>query len=316
MYCGSDHETQITSIPNRGQEQLEHFSIRVPEEELNRLAGLVHNRAIYIPDAGYIQTTAQIDEHIRLLTSAITDAIETIGKPDRKIGRSAPWWTNECQRLHTEHIANRSASNEATKATRNFLRTVCKAKGDCWTERIDGIKEDKELYKIVGWHKPGSNLKAPPLRISDRVVESTPETAELLRTEVLDCFSAEGDSPQDPLHGWHGCGALPWDLTLSKEEVERNVVGVSGISPGTDRITVRILKACWRHVASIIRGIYLKCLKLSYFPSEWKLAEVVMLPKVGKKDRSSPRSWWPIALLSCIAKGFERTIARRLAGSL
>ena len=38
-----------------------------------------------------------------------------------------------------------------------------------------------------------------------------------------------------------------------------------------------------------------------------------MIPKVGKKDKASVRSWRPIALLSCISKGFERVISRRLA---
>jgi hypothetical protein len=38
-----------------------------------------------------------------------------------------------------------------------------------------------------------------------------------------------------------------------------------------------------------------------------------MLPKVERKDRSSPRSWRLIALLSCISKGLERIIARRIA---
>jgi hypothetical protein len=38
-----------------------------------------------------------------------------------------------------------------------------------------------------------------------------------------------------------------------------------------------------------------------------------MLPKVGKKDKSSVRSWRPIVLLSCISKGLERIIARRIA---
>jgi hypothetical protein len=38
-----------------------------------------------------------------------------------------------------------------------------------------------------------------------------------------------------------------------------------------------------------------------------------MLPKVGKKDKTSVRSWRPIALLSCISKGVERIIARRIA---
>ena len=38
-----------------------------------------------------------------------------------------------------------------------------------------------------------------------------------------------------------------------------------------------------------------------------------MIPKVGRTDRTSPRSWRPIALLSCIGKGLERTVARRIA---
>ncbi|KAG0156970.1 hypothetical protein PDIDSM_4153 [Penicillium digitatum] len=45
----------------------------------------------------------------------------------------------------------------------------------------------------------------------------------------------------------------------------------------------------------------------------WKVAEVAMIPKVGKKDKSSVRSWRPIALLSCLSKGLERIVAKRIA---
>ena len=38
-----------------------------------------------------------------------------------------------------------------------------------------------------------------------------------------------------------------------------------------------------------------------------------MIPKVGKKDRTSPRAWRPTALLSCLGKCLERTVARRIA---
>lgn len=34
---------------------------------------------------------------------------------------------------------------------------------------------------------------------------------------------------------------------------------------------------------------------------------------MGKTGRTSPRSWRLIALLSCIGKGLERTVARRIA---
>lgn len=38
-----------------------------------------------------------------------------------------------------------------------------------------------------------------------------------------------------------------------------------------------------------------------------------MIPKLGKRDLSSTGSWRPISLLSCIGKGLERLIARRIS---
>lgn len=38
-----------------------------------------------------------------------------------------------------------------------------------------------------------------------------------------------------------------------------------------------------------------------------------MIPKAGTKDRTSARLMRPIALLSCISKGLERLVARRIA---
>ncbi|KAL9561813.1 hypothetical protein ACKAV7_014075 [Fusarium commune] len=42
-------------------------------------------------------------------------------------------------------------------------------------------------------------------------------------------------------------------------------------------------------------------------------AEVVMIAKPGRRDLTKPRAWRPISLLSCLGKGLERLIARRLA---
>jgi hypothetical protein len=97
------------------------------------------------------------------------------------------------------------------------------------------------------------------------------------------------------------------------EEVERSTIRVSSTSLGTDRITVQLLKTCWAQVRTYICSIFQKCLELCYFPTAWKTAEVAIIPKVGKKDRTSPRSMRPIALLSCLGKGLERVVARRLA---
>ncbi|ESZ89587.1 hypothetical protein SBOR_10028 [Sclerotinia borealis F-4128] len=105
---------------------------------------------------------------------------------------------------------------------------------------------------------------------------------------VIDDISSD----KDLYKIWEGNGHLPWNSRLTLEEVEASVIGVSSTSPGTDQVT--------------------KCLKHSHFPKTWKLAEVAMLPKIGKKDMTSARSWRPIALLSCIGKGLERIVTKQL----
>ncbi|KAG0152997.1 hypothetical protein PDIDSM_1956 [Penicillium digitatum] len=74
------------------------------------------------------------------------------------------------------------------------------------------------------------------------------------------------------------------------EEVEANTIGVSSTSPGSDRITVRLLKACWEHLKDIVLSLFNRCLALCHIPLAWKVAEVAMIPKVGKKDKSSNES--------------------------
>ncbi|EFZ04216.2 Reverse transcriptase [Metarhizium robertsii ARSEF 23] len=55
------------------------------------------------------------------------------------------------------------------------------------------------------------------------------------------------------------------------------------------------------------------CLTVGHHPGVFREAEVVMIPKPGKRNLSTPRAWRPISLLSCLGKGLERLIARRLA---
>ena len=315
MHSGSDHETQVTTIPRRGTVPLEQFRYRIPAVELPKFSGLVCNSIAQLDDPWALATTNQIDTFATTLADIFTTAIQTAGKPDRGGGCPAPWWTPECEAGFRLHLAARRSTlpTEVPLETREFLTTVRRAKREYWKHQISNIKDDKALYKIISWHKLASNLKAPLLVVNGVRIEDTMEKAEALRSEVLGRFDAKDDLEQDPLADWDGTGNLQWNQTVSLEEVERNTIGVSSTSPGTDQVTVRLLKACWDHIKHTIHALFSRCLALSYFPQPWKLAEVTMLPKTGKKDKTSVRSWRPIALLSCISKGLERTIARRVA---
>lgn len=319
LHSGSDHSTQVTSIPSRGKVTPEQYNYWVPEPLLPRFSGLVELGMQGLPDSSAIKTQIQLEQHVTALTAVLTEAIETAGKPDRERGRSAPWWTDECRKAYRRHTESRNdaTGQPPTTATREFLATVRKAKRAYWRDRIDNIKDDKALYKQVGWHKLTANQPDTPLIIDGKSITEPQEKAEVLRQEILNRFSAEDDLANAPSCDYSELSSplvqLPWERNISIEEVEANTIGVSSTSPGTDRITVRLLKACWTHIKLHVQAIYQNCLQLSYFPTTWKVAEVAMIPKSGKKDRSSPRSWRPIALLSCLSKGLERIVARRIA---
>ena len=314
MHSGSDHETIVTSVPiaTLGTPHLEQYHYRVPEASLPKFAGLVEMGVQNIPDPLATQDAAQLDECVTLLTETIQHAIQTAGKPDRKEGRAAPWWTKECKTAYQAYKHARQLGSGSLQEERQaFKTTVRQAKRQYWRHVIDNAKDDKDLFKIIAWHKLTPENQDTPLIVNNRTILDPLEKAEALREEVLNRYTAEDDLGHYP--DQENADTLPWSTHISLEETERNTVGVSSTSPGTDRSTVRLLRACWAQVGELIRRTFQRCLELNHFPAQWKLAEVAMIPKVGKTDRSSPRSWRPIALLSCIGKGLERTVARRIA---
>ncbi|RYA67133.1 hypothetical protein DD592_27760, partial [Enterobacter cloacae complex sp. 2DZ2F20B] len=54
------------------------------------------------------------------------------------------------------------------------------------------------------------------------------------------------------------------------------------------------------------------CMEEGWVPDEWKVARLVILLKDMDTDRSLPRSYRPICLLSVMGNVFERVLVGRL----
>ncbi|KAL3955841.1 hypothetical protein ACCO45_009860 [Purpureocillium lilacinum] len=106
---------------------------------------------------------------------------------------------------------------------------------------------------------------------------------------------------------------IPTQADVPIEEVQDSLLRTGNTSPGADNITVRLLQTAWPAIGKHVQRLYQGCLTIGYHPRRFKEAEVVMIEKPGKRDLSKPRAWRPISLLSCLGKGLERLIARRLA---
>jgi hypothetical protein len=79
---------------------------------------------------------------------------------------------------------------------------------------------------------------------------------------------------------------------------------------GSDQQPAILLKHCAHILAKPLAHIFRLSLVHGYFPSVWKIADVVALHK--KKSKSNPCNYRPISLLPIVSKVFESVVASRL----
>lgn len=84
---------------------------------------------------------------------------------------------------------------------------------------------------------------------------------------------------------------------------------------GPDGIGNAALKALPLKAIVSLTGIINATLRLRHFPTTWKSADVVVLPKPGA-NLTFPQNYRPISLLSCLGKVCERVVQTRLQRSV
>ena len=101
-------------------------------------------------------------------------------------------------------------------------------------------------------------------------------------------------------------------IELSSEEVYLELQNLDPTKAhGPDRFPSRILKECAFQLAPSRHYLFTKSLRLSQIPVEWKLANVILLHKKGKKDHVE--NYRPISLLSIVSKTLECCIPNHIS---
>jgi ribonuclease HI len=316
LATSSDHFTLSLTFPDIKATPSQPGKIRVTtEDELKRFVEIVELGATEIPATG--STSKELDELASSLVCLLTSAAKAAGRPARKGGRPAPWWTEECAAAVAAFRAIRRLypvgfNQDVQIAKRDFHRIVRRAKRQYWRNLIDSFSSSSAVFKAVRWLKSPGAFQSPPLQVDNVVYETQMDKANALRQATLERRTADDDI-DTPWASVSASRSIPFSPEISLDEAQYATLHTGNTSPGSDNITVNLLRAVWHIIGTHVRRLFEGCLTIGHHPRPFKEAEVVMITKPGRRDLTSPRAWRPVSLLSCLGKGLERLIARRLA---
>lgn len=96
-------------------------------------------------------------------------------------------------------------------------------------------------------------------------------------------------------------------------EVSNAILSTGNTAPDIDGIPTSVLRLAWPYISTLVLDLFQSCNEAGYHPHCFRTATLTIIEKPNKLDRSTPRSYRPIALLSLLGKGPERLIAKRMS---
>ena len=100
---------------------------------------------------------------------------------------------------------------------------------------------------------------------------------------------------------------------VTKLEVEKNIIEVDNKeSFGNDGILYGFIKKMMKWISQELTDIINLSLETRSYPANWKIARVKPLFKGEGRDRTKPKSFRPVALLSGMARIMDAILAKQL----
>ena len=279
---------------------------------------------ISLKSTNEIETAAQ--NFVKLITDAATNS--TISTCQHQ---NVP---NNILPIHLRHLINKkryarsvwqrthlpSDKTSYNQISNKLKKLLSKYKYENYATYLQSLKtSDNSLWKAT---KRLTKIKehSPPLLKENNTLAVTDIDKSILFGEHLESTFKNSQYPRpDPSHtdkvNNFLSSPLPMSLptkSISPGEISSIIKKLPiGKAPGYDLITNKVLKNLSKKGILLLTFIYNSMLRLSFFPAIWKIAVVILIPKVGK-PKNLVSSYRPISLLPTLGKLFEKCLLKRI----
>lgn len=275
-----------------------------------------------------LQTISDIENTVKLINQNILKASnEAI--PTQKPSQLRYPYSDEINKLCKQrNLMRRALKNSYNVRFKSHIqvlnRKIKKLTSDMtaqsWSDKLNSLKkEDLSFYELTKRLKRKASNSGPLQSPSGEIIYSDKEKANL----IANTFHTSHDIDQSPtVHSKdvessirelnHLTVNFPEIERARKSEVECLIKKLKTKKAcGFDDITNRLIKNIPSLMIDKIVEVFNACLRLGYFPKDWKVAKVIALDKPGK-DPTIPSNKRPISLLPVIGKLFEKVILERM----
>ncbi|CAH2091367.1 unnamed protein product [Euphydryas editha] len=298
-------------------------------------SGLVKQK-VTLSSVSDVSSKEELEEMLTRYTSVIHDACETT-IPKIKTWKGdprPPWWSAELHSLKRELTRTKRRIRNAAPCRRagvveeyilareKYKLAAKEAATQSWKEFCTA--QDREsvwdgIYRVI--RKTSRRQDDTLLRNAAGETLTPDQSAELLAKTFYPDDSVTTDTAYHKQVREDVECRIPAELQdLSEDDPPFTTSELEMVlssqnpkkAPGPDGLTSDICAAAINCDREVFLALANKCLSLSYFPKQWKVAHVCILRKPAKEDYTHPKSYRPIGLLSILGKTVEKLLVGRL----
>lgn len=215
--------------------------------------------------------------------------------------------------------ADKTNYNKAVKELKNTIHTYNSNNLSKKLENLTATKAtDYSLWRVT------KNMKRPQMQIppiktaTNQWARSEIEKANAFADHLSNVFTPINTGPRENDRRIEEFlnSPLPVALPIKPFSPLEIYCGIknhikTSKSPGYDLITGKILKELPKKGIVFLATLFNNILRTTFIPNQWKVAQIVMVPKPGKPPTEIV-SYRPISLLSIISKLFEKLFLSRM----
>lgn len=245
-----------------------------------------------------------------------------------------PWWSGEIRtaklrRLRAERTVkrqhtmdNKIAYKRAKAKCRYLIKNSQKISWQNYVSSINSRTSQSQIWKKVQKiHGKYTSTPNPLLKDANGTLfHDNFEVATMLAESFASVSHDRNYSPEFVRHkrqaerqhiNFKTNQNLSYNSEFSVKEFQSCLRNTTEKSPGPDQITNLMIKHCHPTLKNLILKTFNKIFTSGTFPTSWRLAIIIAIPKPGK-DQSNPLNYRPISLTSCLCKLLEKMINIRL----